>query len=283
MSNSSINASEVSKFEAVGSKWWEPNTASAPLLAMNPCRVGFIVDELNRVDGRLTPSSENSGESGTGRRRGEVGVPLQGLRILDVGCGGGILSEALARCGASVTGIDPSEGVIEAAKDHGSEDPVTRDIEYIGGVSIEDYADSINDDDNDNGNRKFDAVCILEVLEHTSAPQSLIDSASRLLLPGGLLFVSTINKTAKSAALAVVAAEHITRMIPVGTHDWRKFLSPGDVKEMGERAGLREVDVKGMIVTIDSLLCSKLDATKFRWRLDDSDLDCNWIGCYELP
>ena len=172
-------------------------------------------------------------------------------------------------------GLDPSTSVIEAAREHSSADPATAAIEYIGGMSVEEYEGKCEDD-------KFDAVCILEVLEHTDAPQSLISSASKLLKEDGLLFVSTINKTVKSNLLAVIGAEHLTRMIPPGTHDWSKFLGPGDVRNMCAESGLREVDVKGMVVTVDSLLASEMDATKFRWKLDGEDFDVNWIGCYSV-
>jgi len=259
---SSVQPDEVKKFDEVGSMWWEPNTASAPLLAMNPCRVGYITSQLNAA----------AADFEAGQRK--VGLPLEGFSILDVGCGGGILSEALARCGASVVGIDPSKGVVEAAKNHSARESQTAAIEYQGGTSIESFLAN-------NKGKKFDAICILEVLEHTDNPISLIRSASELLDEKGLLFVSTINKTLKSNLLAVVGAEHITRMIPVGTHEWSKFLSPESVRRMGEECGLSERDRKGMVVTLDSLVFSKFDATKFRWRLDNDDLDVNWIACYE--
>jgi len=191
------------------------------------------------------------------------------MKILDVGCGGGILSESLARCGATVTGIDPSPSVISAAKNHA---PPSLSLTYVGPTSIEEFQTQTS--------AKFDAICILEVLEHTTNPISLISSASKLLHPGGKLFVSTMNKTLKSHLLAILAAEHVARILPVGTHDWSKFLSPEEVESMANDCGMQQAAVSGMIVDIPSLLFSSLDATKFRWRLDPSDVDVNWIGSY---
>uniref|UniRef100_A0A7S2UR62 Polyprenyldihydroxybenzoate methyltransferase n=1 Tax=Attheya septentrionalis TaxID=420275 RepID=A0A7S2UR62_9STRA len=290
----SVASEEVTKFSSMAGTWWD--SRQNPLVGMNPIRVQYMVELLGQQRQQQqqhhpkktnATGSQNTTNESIMTASSELS-PLQGLRALDVGCGGGLLSESLARLGASVTSVDPSIDVARAAMEHSRHDKRTSTIDYRGGISVEDLAHEImslqNDSDNNNNNALlFDVVCILEVIEHATDPHSLIEAAASLLKrptdedPGGILFVSTINRTAKSFAIAIVGAEHVTRMVPVGTHSWDTFRSPQEVQVIVEAAssspGLVQVDVCGMVIKPPFLDMS--------WRLDPNDTDVNWIGAYQ--
>ena len=252
---SSVSDEEVVKFAKLSESWWDPQ--QNPLIGMNSVRVKYIVDqicdtsrsaEVNTHDGRLPP--------------------LSGLKAVDVGCGGGLLSESLARLGADVVGVDPSQALIEHAQYHSQMDPRTRSIDYRGGYTIEKLAKEVADP-------CFDIICILEVIEHVKDVESILESAKTLLKPNtGRLFLSTMNRTIKSQIVAIIGAEYIMRYLPIGTHDWDRFLSPQEVELLMNRAGLQQIDVQGMVI----------DKPPFQgcwdWKLDREDTDINWIGTY---
>jgi 2-polyprenyl-6-hydroxyphenyl methylase/3-demethylubiquinone-9 3-methyltransferase len=225
---------------------------------MNPIRMSFITDQISKHRS-MKIKHETSGYE-----------PFKGLRVLDVGCGGGLLSESMARLGASVIAIDPSVEVAKAAQTHSQQDAKTSSIDYRGGTSVEELAAQ------EQGT--FDVVCVLEVIEHATDPRSLMEAAVTLLKkpdggdPGGMLFVSTINRTAKSFGIAIVGGEYISGKLPIGTHSWNQFLSPAEVNGLVGEFGLDEVDKKGMIL--------RLPLYDMRWYFDDNDLDVNWIGSY---
>ena len=268
----SVSSSEVSKFSLMASSWWD--STHNPLIGMNPVRVSFIVETL-RSNGRIP---RRCASDLVPRNK-----PLSGLRALDLGCGGGLLSESLSRLGASVTAIDPSEEVTAAAKEHSRHDPKTNEIDYRGGVSVEKLVREYGVDDcstsvslNDD---LFDIICMLEVIEHATDQQRILDSATKLLKrpthdgkPGGTLFVSTINRTAKSYALAILGAEQIMRVLPVGTHTWEKFVSPDEAEAMTRKLGLKTLHVCGMVLEPPFF--------NMTWTLDYKDMDINWIGAY---
>lgn len=207
------------------------------------------------------------------------GKIFTGLKALDVGCGGGLLSESLARLGADVTAVDPSSEIVRMAKQHSQRDEeIAHKINYRGGSSVEQLASEILDQHGKARNSDlFDIVCVLEVIEHSSDPASLLSGASSLLkrptdtCPGGILFVSTINKTAKSFAFAILGAEYITGMLPVGTHSWNQFFSPNDVSNLVRDQGLSEIDVCGMVLR---------PGFQLDFQLDENDTDVNWIAAY---
>jgi ubiquinone biosynthesis O-methyltransferase len=246
-----VSASEVSKFSQFSKTWWDPR--ENPLIGMNSIRVEYIKNQI-------LSSSEQGFPS--------VDYPLSGLTALDVGCGGGLLSESLARLGASVTAVDPSVELVEQAQHHSQLDPRTRSIDYRGGWSVERLAEE--------SNTKYDVICILEVIEHVADVESVFSSIKALLQPKGKLFLSTLNRTAKSKALAVVGAEYVMRYLPVGTHDWNQFRSPEEVESLMETTGLEEMDVTGMVLTSPPLW------GQWNWQLDPKDTDINWIGTYQL-
>jgi 2-polyprenyl-6-hydroxyphenyl methylase/3-demethylubiquinone-9 3-methyltransferase len=235
---SSSSASEVAKFSAMDASWWDPK--QNPLIGMNVVRVSYIQSMLQQQQ-----------------------LDMKNQSVLDIGCGGGLLSETFARLGAAqVTGIDPSERLIAAARAHAQLDGKTRGIQYHCQTAEE-------------VEQQYQIVCLLEVLEHVPNVDSLLQTASRLLEPNGLLFVSTLNRTVKSHLLTILGAEYLMRYLPVGTHDWNKYLTPAEVAESCQKAGLEQVDVTGMVLTKPPLFGD------WDWRLDPNDTNVNWIGTYK--
>ena len=207
----SIDPAEVAKFSAMAADWWNPDGKFKPLHRFNPTRLKFIRETAERHFA-LPP----------GQR-----APLTGLRLLDIGCGGGLVSEPMARLGASVTGVDASEANIKTALTHASEQGLT--IDYRAGTAEGLLA---------NGEPAFDIVLNMEVVEHVADPSRFLMDTASLVKPGGLMIVATLNKTAKALATAVIGAEYILRWLPRGTHDWSKFLAPEDVSGPLQQAGL---------------------------------------------
>jgi 2-polyprenyl-6-hydroxyphenyl methylase/3-demethylubiquinone-9 3-methyltransferase len=253
---SSVSQEETAKFARMADEWWNPK--KNPLISMNPTRISFITQKLVSKD----------------KLNGSMGIfePLRGLRMLDVGCGGGLLSESLARLGAEITAIDPSLRIVQAAQEHSNRGgATTQSIKYIGGKSIEEMAQEYHNKENDS---KFDAICILEVIEHASDPVLLVQSAASILRkPDGVLFISTINRTWKSYAMAIIGGEYITRMLPIGTHSWEKFKTPNEVQSTANSCGLEQIAINGMVLEPRIFDLS--------WRLDERDLDVNWISAYK--
>jgi 2-polyprenyl-6-hydroxyphenyl methylase/3-demethylubiquinone-9 3-methyltransferase len=203
--NSSIDPAEVARFSAMAAEWWDPYGKFKPLHRFNPVRLAFIRDEAALRFGRDV----------TARR------PFEGLRLLDIGCGGGLLSEPMTRLGFSVTGVDASERNIGTARAHAAEQGL--DIDYRAGAAEELLAQ---------GEPPFDVVLNMEVIEHVADPAAFLKDCVRLLAPGGLMILATLNRTPKAMALAVLGAEYILRWLPVGTHDWKKFVKPKEILDM---------------------------------------------------
>jgi 2-polyprenyl-6-hydroxyphenyl methylase/3-demethylubiquinone-9 3-methyltransferase len=210
-----------------------------PLHAMNPCRLGFIREAVLEITGG---SHEN------------IRV-FQGLTALDIGCGGGILCEPMARLGAAVTGIDPAQAAIDVARDH------ARNV----GLSVDYRTESVESVVARGG--CFDIVTALEVIEHVVDPKSFLALAMQAVKPNGVLFVSTLNRTLRSFALAIVGAEYVLRWLPVGTHDWKKFVTPAELSEAARAAG-------GRIARQSGMLYNPVTGT---WRLG-ADLAVNYIA-----
>ena len=200
---SSIDPAEVERFSRIAAEWWDPRGKFAPLHKFNPVRLGFIRDR----------AAERFGRDARARR------PFEGLRLLDIGCGGGLLSEPMTRLGFSVTGVDASEKNIATASVHAAEQ----------GLSI-DYRASTAEALAAEGAGPFDVILNMEVIEHVADPGRFLRTCADLLAPGGLMIVATLNRTAKAYALAVFGAERVLRWLPVGTHDWNKFLKPEEIR-----------------------------------------------------
>jgi 2-polyprenyl-6-hydroxyphenyl methylase/3-demethylubiquinone-9 3-methyltransferase len=275
--SSSVSAQEVDKFSGMDQEWWDPQ--KNPLIYMNAIRVQYI---RTMVATELTSRTTSSTANVTSSKNS--GLPFAGLKALDIGCGGGLLSESLARLGASTTGIDPSEKLIRAAQQHaavqfGSDDSNNRPT-YLN-MTAEELAASNTDvnTNTDNNTALFDVVCLLEVVEHASDVPSLLAAASSLVRPGGLLFISTINKTWKSHALAIVGAEYIMGYLPVGTHNWNQFLSPQQVQDVFTKQGNLFEPVPNAVTGM-VLASPPWPGRCWNWKLDPNDTDVNWIGTY---
>ncbi|XP_072911838.1 ubiquinone biosynthesis O-methyltransferase, mitochondrial isoform X1 [Hemitrygon akajei] len=221
-SKTTVEPGEMKKFQALSQKWWDRNGEFAALHSLNDLRVPFIRD-------RLLMYSEKT----------HLGYPLDGFRILDVGCGGGLLCEPLGRLGAAVVGIDPLEENIRTAELHRSFDPVlTRQVEYTA-CALEEMAMEATG--------TFDAVVASEVVEHVNDLETFIGCAAQVLKPEGSLFITTINRTFLSYAMAIVAAEHLLRVVPSGTHEWDKFISPEELERFLTSSGFSVEAVSGML------------------------------------
>ena len=222
---SSVDPREVAQFEAMGREWWSETGPMKALHRMNPVRVEWLRDRM---------AEHFAGADGGMRDTQKPGV-LEGLSILDIGCGGGILSEPLARLGGKVTGIDPAEGNLEIARVHADETGAEVTYRAISAEALEAEG------------ARFDVVCAMEVVEHVRRPAEFVATAAALVKPGGLLFLSTLNRTLKSFALAIVGAEYVLRWVPPGTHQWEKFITPKELSRWVEDAGLDVTERAGVI------------------------------------
>lgn len=213
------DAAEIARFDALAASWWDADGPFRPLHRIGPARLSFIRDWL----------TETLDLSNKGIR------PLAGVRLLDIGCGGGLVCEPMARLGATVTGIDLGADGVAAARVHAA--AAGLDIDYRV-ASVSELAQS---------GERFDAVLCLEVLEHVPDPVALVAEAARLLEPGGAMVLSTINRTAKSYGLAILAAEYLMRWLPRGTHSWERFITLEETKGLLENAGLNVLGAEGLI------------------------------------
>lgn len=214
----SVEDAELDKFRGLAERWWDPDGPMRPLHRMNPCRVGWIRAELCR----------QLGLDAAGRR------PLAGLRVLDIGCGGGLMAEPLARMGAVVTGLDPAAENVETAAWHAGE--VGLAIDYRAGTAEEMAA----------GSARFQVVLALEVVEHTPDADAFLGTAASLLAPGGLLVLSTLSRTWRAWLLGIVAAERILGWLPAGTHDWHRFVRPSEMARSLRGHGLTVTAITGI-------------------------------------
>ena len=215
----SIDESEVAKFTAMADEWWDLNGKFKPLHKFNPVRIAYIRDNV------LSHFEKDS---------------FKGLSVLDIGCGGGLLSEPMARLGADVTSIDASQENIKIASLHAKQSGLKINYQC---TSAEDIATK---------GKKFDVVLNMEVIEHVADVEAFVQASADLLKPDGLMFVATLNRSLKSYALAIVGAEYILRWLPKGTHDWKKFLKPSEVEAFASSSGLHLKQLQG--VTYSPLL-----------------------------
>lgn len=218
---STRNDAEIEQFDRLAAEWWDESGPFKPLHRLNPVRMAYIRDQFTDMP---APRSSKRARH-----------PLSGLRIADIGCGGGIVSEPLARMGAHVTGVDAGAENIAAARRHAEAMGLTIDYKAM---TAEDLAAT---------KAQFDAVTALEIIEHVEEPAFFVAACASLLKPGGRIVLSTLNRTPASFALGIVAAEYVLGWVPRGTHDWRKFVRPSELARMCEDAGLRIVDITGMV------------------------------------
>ena len=233
----SVNKTEIEKFSNMADEWWDPHGKFKPLHKFNPIRIKYIKENIIR---QFKIKNKNK--------------PLSGINILDIGCGGGLLSEPMCRLGADVTGIDASIKNIKISKLHAKKDNLK--INYI-----------CSSPEKLKISKKFDVILNMEIVEHVEDISFFLKSCSKLLNKNGLMFVATINKTLKSYVFAIVGAEYVLRWLPIGTHDWEKFVKPEELKE---------------ILSKNNLFLKKLDGMHFNIIKDEwsitNDLSINYIA-----
>jgi 2-polyprenyl-6-hydroxyphenyl methylase/3-demethylubiquinone-9 3-methyltransferase len=242
--SATLDPREVERFERLAGAWWDPNGKFRPLHRQGPARLAFIREALTRHFDR--PPADIK--------------PLSGLTILDVGCGGGLVSEPLARLGACVTGIDPTAEAIAVARRHAQVQRLA--IDYRA-ARAEDLCDA---------GEAFDAVVCLEVVEHVPDVAAFLATIAKLVRPGGMLVLSTLNRTWKAYALAIVTAEYILGWLPRGTHDWARFVTPEELERHLRAAGFEAPRFSGLVY----------DVMRDEWRLDP-DCDVNYMAATALP
>ena len=235
---SSIDRTEVERFSRHASIWWDPHGPMAALHKFNPVRIGYIRDQACAHFDRDAKTLDC----------------LKGLRMLDIGCGGGLLSEPLARLGAEMVGADPAEKNITVATAHAQESGVAVDYRTTTAEALAEAGE------------KFDVVLAMEVVEHVVDVESFIATCASMVKPGGLMFAATLNRTLKSFALAIVGAEYVLRWLPRGTHRWDKFITPDELERAFENGGLRVIGERGVVYNLFA----------DRWQLS-SDMDVNYM------
>lgn len=239
MQTNTVDTAEIAKFEAMAAEWWNPNGKFKPLHMLNPCRLDYITSQIAAEFDRDLRND----------------LPFAGLRLLDIGCGGGLLSEPMARLGATVVGADAAARNIPVAQIHAEQMGLSIDYRHTTAEALAATGEA------------FDVVLNMEVVEHVADPQGFLTTCRQLMKPGGLMICSTLNRTAKSFAMAIVGAEWVMRWLPRGTHDWEKFIRPDDLYAMLETAGLDPVDRKGFI----------FNPVSWRWSISPRDLGCNYV------
>jgi 2-polyprenyl-6-hydroxyphenyl methylase/3-demethylubiquinone-9 3-methyltransferase len=218
VSRSTVDEAEVAQFSRLAAEWWDPQGSMAALHKFNPVRLAYIRDQVCSRFGRDAKRLDS----------------LAGLRMLDIGCGGGILSEPLARLGAAMVGADPSDRNVAAAQDHAERAGVTVDYRCTTAEALADAGE------------RFDVVLAMEVVEHVADVGLFVARCAEMVKPGGLMIVATINRTLKAFALAIVGAEYVLRWQPRGTHDWRKFVRPSELGRHLRAHGLAIEDLTGL-------------------------------------
>jgi 2-polyprenyl-6-hydroxyphenyl methylase/3-demethylubiquinone-9 3-methyltransferase len=234
-----VDAGEVAKFEAMAAEWWDPNGKFKPLHMLNPTRLDYITRQIAAEFGR-----DLSAE-----------MPFAGLRLLDIGCGGGLLSEPMARLGATVVGADAAARNIPVAQVHAAQSGLTIDYRHTTAEALAAAGE------------QFDVVLNMEVVEHVADPLAYLTACQQLLKPGGLMICSTINRNPKSYLMAIIGAEYVMRWLPKGTHEWQKFITPDELYGLIRQAGLDPVDRKGFA----------FNKLTWSWSISDRDLSVNYV------
>lgn len=245
MNTTTVDPAEVAKFEAMAAEWWDLNGKFKPLHMMNPVRLGYITEQIAAEFGRDLNDD----------------APFKGLRILDIGCGGGLLCEPMCRLGAEVVGVDAAERNIPVAQAHARQSGLNIDYRHTTAEAMAAAGE------------QFDIVLNMEVVEHVADPQAYLTACQQLLKSGGLHICSTINRNPKSFAVAIVGAEWVMRWLPKGTHEWHKFITPEELYSLIQTAGLNPVDRKGFV--FNPILWS--------WSISDRDLSVNYVTAAIKP
>jgi len=235
-----VDAAEIAKFEAMAAEWWDTNGKFKPLHMLNPCRLDYITQQIAMEFDRDLTQPE----------------PFKGLRLLDIGCGGGLLSEPMTRLGATVVGVDAAARNIPVAQLHAEQSGLEIDYRC---TTAEDLAAS--------DEPRFDVVLNMEVVEHVADPLAYLTACQQLMKSGGLMICSTLNRNPKSFVMGIIGAEYVMRWLPKGTHDWRKFITPDELFQLIEQSGLTPVDRKGF----------QFNPVTWKWRISAKDLSVNYV------
>jgi 2-polyprenyl-6-hydroxyphenyl methylase/3-demethylubiquinone-9 3-methyltransferase len=240
-----VDPAEIAKFEAMAADWWDPTGKFKPLHMLNPTRLDYITRQIAaEFDRDLTAKS-----------------PFAGLRLLDIGCGGGLLCEPMARLGADVVGADAAARNIPVAQVHAAQSGLGIDYRH---TTAEDMAAA---------GEQFDVVLNMEVVEHVADPLGYLTACQQLLRRGGLMVTSTLNRNPKSYLMGIIGAEYVMRWLPKGTHDWRKFLTPDELFDLITRAGLEPLDRKGFA----------FNPVAWSFSISDTDLSVNYVTASRKP
>ena len=243
--DTTVDPAEVAKFEAMAAEWWDLEGKFKPLHMMNPVRLDYICKQIAAEFGRDLEDDR----------------PFEGLRLLDIGCGGGLLCEPMARLGATVVGADAAERNIPVARIHADQSGLEIDYRHTTAEAMAQNGET------------FDVVLNMEVVEHVADPLAYLTACRTLLKPGGIHICSTINRNPKSYAMAILGAEYVMRWLPKGTHDWSKFITPDELAGLLANAGLDQVDKKGFV--FNPILWS--------WKISDKDLSVNYVTASIAP
>ncbi len=237
--NQTVDDAEIAKFEAMATEWWDPNGKFKPLHMLNPTRLDYITRQIAAEFGRdlTTP------------------LPFAGLRLLDIGCGGGLLAEPMARLGADVVGADAAPRNIPVAQIHAQKSGLTIDYRHTTAEALAAAGE------------QFDVVLNMEVVEHVADPLAYLTACQQLLKPGGLMICSTINRNPKSFLMAIIGAEYVMRWLPKGTHEWAKFITPDELYDLIRKVGLDPVDRKGFV----------FNKLTWSWSISGRDLSVNYV------
>ena len=235
-----VDAAEIAKFEAMAAEWWDTNGKFKPLHMLNPCRLDYITQQIAMEFDRDLTQPE----------------PFKGLRLLDIGCGGGLLAEPMTRLGATVVGVDAAERNIPVAQLHAEQSGLEIDYRC---TTAEDLAAS--------DEPRFDVVLNMEGVEHVADPLAYLTACQHLMKSGGLMICSTLNRNPKSFVMGIIGAEYVMRWLPKGTHDWRKFITPDELFQLIEQSGLTPVDRKGF----------QFNPVTWKWRISAKDLSVNYV------
>ena len=236
---STVDPAEVAKFEAMAAEWWDLEGKFKPLHMLNPCRLDYITQQISMEFDRDLSAD----------------LPFNGLRILDIGCGGGLLCEPMARLGATVVGADAAAGNIPVAKLHAEQSELEIDYRHITAEALA------------GANEKFDVVLNMEVVEHVASPPAYLLACQQLLRPGGLHICSTLNRNPKSFLFAIIGAEWVMRWLPKGTHEWSKFITSDELFGLLQETGLKPVDRKGFV----------FNKIAWSWSISAQDLSVNYV------
>ena len=242
---STVDTSEIEKFEAMAAEWWDPNGKFKPLHMLNPTRLDYISTQVAEEFGRDLSQPQ----------------PFAGLRLLDIGCGGGLLSEPMRRLGADVVGADAAERNIPVARLHAEKMGLEIDYRHTTAEAMAAVGET------------FDVILNMEVIEHVASPADYLRACHDLLRPGGAMICSTLNRNPKSYLMAIVGAEQVMRWLPKGTHDWAKFITPDELFDLLRGAGIEPVDRKGFV----------FNPITWTWSLSDRDLSVNYVTFSRRP